>query len=1261
MRKADNNRIHLYSAVTAIGLAVALLVLSMSLLITRAKYVAEVGGGSLDYNTQQAYEVESQSELINAIKSGCDYVQLSNKLKGPIIMTGDALDLKNDLTLDLNGNEIERNNRNNLLNVPTGKTLNVVDTAGGGGLYNPIGSVLNVTGGTLNVFGGVFESGPRPKEYFSTLCANTQTESLTPSQVETFTHGDVIDVGQVFTVNADGTWTPQAKAQPRPAVRSDGNTGNIYFDVDYKGGGAETLIERDTYGYVAVAGETNDRFTDFNVADAVHAYGYYVKAARDGNGKVVSGSPYTGTYNADGTPTDLTDLVQVMFFSYDKDILYSGEGNPAGVPNYAAVSMQSGNLTVDVNSTAGAARTSLAGSFYSYFGTWHTSCIYITGGVMTVSTTGEFATVDPDDLPAVQKGVETRSNSAKFSEGACILSVGRDGTRATGGKLQLNKLQSATAYNGSVISVSGGEVTLRDANITKHATISHSDDPFAVADSAGNGAEHGGEFPADRQYRDAAVFVNGGALELIGSVQNGNKTVNIEVNKDIGKGLDKYGKENINIVGVGKTALYGDVPQTTFGILARGRSDSDTASSMTGDNVAVNMHGGHSYGVFGTRGEISLTDGSITLDSDSYCYGVYAINKTSVSELLPDGTTVSRAVKINLHNTDVTIGGVKQYQATDIPTETEWLNAQGDPVSAGATGAMRAASIGVYLDSSEYAGGAVLMDRSNIRSQEMGVAVRGGNLTFRGGGAIAAYNASAVYLGDGNIDFEAGQDADGNEKVGVNNVDNYTVTSFINRLGTGSTTCSIEDANTADNEAIRAGKHCYEIYVPWDAAADSITRYENANGIRVVGGRLKASGKLTVNFRGLYNDNDNIEIAAVADKVYGNASNYGRLVVKSFAVACVQSGEHRDEFENINLKYADINTSVGGGVKVQGGKIVLGDENSALQDITVTAAGHVHGTKEYRVGNTNANTNHDNWRFYANYSGGHAVLARSGSIEIYHGTYTAAYCNSVSASSNIGDVLPTITIYDGEFAGNLTHSAGANPGLAIASGAMSHYGLKVMGGAKIRIEGGAFDGKNGAAMIRGNSETDRALVEVCAGTFGTENSQDGINVLDFSSVHFGAYTETELLTKGYSSAAQRQQAITVHAALFPISVNSLLNDFAANQIGVYVHYGSYLIHNWWFVSAWSGKPIPLGIGTVEGNTENVTFRIFGLDVNDTANVNNNVYDQPVPTNGQTINGVWVTPAGWLPNNKRIRADVLNGIAHRDCSLSAQKVYYPATA
>ncbi len=1188
MKRRLSQRNTVILAIAAICLAMALFIVSLTLTITGARYVTEIGGGNgdLPYETQTPFDVSSQTELFNAINSGYGYVKLSDKLTGPIIMTGDELDLKRDLTIDLNGKEIQRSSRKSLLSIPTDTTLTIIDTAGGGGLYNPVGSVLTVGGGSLNVFGGMFESGPRPEEYYTTL--NTASENYQ------FHNAEVM----IEQYKQDTTQIGKAMAMPILPVRDENSiaahSGNLYFDVEIGG------IKRDTYCYVVVSGETSDDFATFNKDEADYAYSYFINEygnyiGYDENNLDFTvgdgGSSEEGEEEAEGEIVEGGEAVEgeeeaepaaararaagansyrhVMVFGYYDDIAMSNRKADDDTENYAAVVMKSGSLNINVigseKSVRGARTVRKAGSFYSYFGTWHTSCIYITGGEMNVSTSGEIATVDPADLPEVMPA-DTRDNSAKFSENACIFS--------RGGTLNITKLHSATAYNGSVISVSDGIVTLNDANITKHATISHADSPFDIAEVLPSGASNGvaTEFPADRQYRDAAIFLNGGQLHLNGSTNaDGSKTVNVTVNKDIAAGLDKYGADKINMTnasGTGNTALYREVPMTTFAVLSRGRNGGTTASGLVCTDVAIRMQGSHSYGVFGTRGEIELTDGSITLDDDGYCYGVYAVNKTS---------DISRAVNIELHNTDIKIGELQTYignkpvSSAWVDNSSEWKNAYGQNVAATADGAMRAASIGVYLDSSQFRGGAVLMDNSKIYSQEMGVAVNGGNLTFRNGGAISAYNASAVYLNGGNILFE-----NGDGRLGVDNADNYAIDCKLNRMG---------DVNASD-----ARTHSYGMYVPWQATDSSIERYENENGIRVVGGVLKADGKLTVAFHGLYNDED--YTSSTTTDAY---ANYSKLVVRSFAIACIQTGasiEQENLDYNIDIKYADITSAVGGGVKVQGGNIRLGNENSVKKDISVKTTGSVCGTNLYNVSNLMGGSNYDAWKFYANLSGGYAVVARGGSIDIYNGTYTAAYCDGVAATSDDGNTVDTVVnIYDGDFRGNMKFSGNAlgHPN----GGPESHYGVKVMGKANVNIYGGTYDGRNGGAMVRGKSVTEKAVVKIYQGTFGElletnkSDGQDGFNVYEFSTVYFGARSESELAGLSYT---QRKDLIKVYANYFPISVNELFFADSTNisDIRVYVYYGKYFARD---------TANTRGIGSVGGKVYDTLFYIYGLGTN----------------------------------------------------------------
>ncbi len=1206
MKKETGNKKNtkLYAALAVFCFAAALLVVSFSIVVTHAKYVTEIGGGTVDFETQSPFQVQSQQDLVNAIKSGYGSVQIKKDLDGPIIMTGDSLELINDLVLDLNGNEIERNNRESLLSVPTGRSFTIVDSAGGGGLYNPIGTVLSVSGGELNVYGGMFESGPRPSEYFSTLKEKIEYQG---DNIK-----NLIDTGSTYDLGENGSIdTTRPVLRPRLAVRGYGvegvrYMGNVYFDEPYG-----TEIERDTYCYVMPEGETGENFATFDTEEADFSYIYYVDER--------------------GYPTDSTDGKRVMIFGYTSDIAYSYKNGSNEAPNYAAVKMFSGELNVNVEAGAEGSRGRSAGSFYQYFGTWQTSCIYMEGGVMTVSTSGEIATVDPNSLPALRDG-ETRENSAKYGESACLLSITKtdaDGNPlGEGGTLDIRKLASATSYNGSVISLSGGNVTLYDANITKNATISHGDDPFSVVSEGGTDGSAGNEFPSDRQYRDAALFLNGGALTLEGQDDRAKtKSVNIIVNKDINNKKAKaagrtdvqtYPEETIgDSLGGGKYRPY----NSTFGILSRGRNKLKP-SSFEAKNLAVTMHGAYSYGIFGTRGKVKIADGSITLDSDSHCYGVYAVNRTEA--IGADGG--KRAVNVELVNTNIELGdltGNPTYEGSgNLPEEDAWISRSGEFLGSDyAEGAMRAASCGVYLDSSEYKGGEVTLDNSMIYSRELGVSVYDGTLTFRNGGGITAYNASAVCLSGGDIIFE------NNSSTSVPS--NYEINCDINRMGTGvSSGCSA----TAD-EATAAGTHRYEIYLPYqrvmtDGDGNRMT-YANENGIRVVGGSLISEGKLTMDFRGLYNDYD-MYVTRAQHSSAGEYSNYDRVKIKSFAVACINQEAEKDETTvpaNINIKYANIISSVGGGVKVQGGTITLGDETRTADefesDISVHTTGHVHLNDACYASYEQLGTT---WQFFPNLSGGHAVIARGGNIDVYNGTYTADNSNSVAASDEGGEAI-VINIHNGTFTGNMYNHGGTtgNPTdthkwdntkptwgdktlqRVQAMGPSTYYGLKVMGAAMVNIKNGTFGGKNGGALVygSGSAANDRAVVKIEKGVFnsgeylnnGVATKADCFNASDYSTIYFGALTKTELAS--YTTYKERQDLIKMDAVNTTISVTTLLpikrtvtdingspKNIVDTDIKIYVYYGTYNV-----------GANPSGIGYISPEIAGADFYIYGYGKN----------------------------------------------------------------
>lgn len=148
-----------------------LIVTLMSVSLTQGRYSKELTSGSeysgsLEYIVSEQVEIHSVDEFFSAIENGYSNIKVSDDVDNPLIITGSVSDVNSDLTIDLNGHELQRNNREPMLNVTEGVRLTIIDTSEKqtGSFYNPVGSVLRISGGTLTVAAGLFESGPRDGE-----------------------------------------------------------------------------------------------------------------------------------------------------------------------------------------------------------------------------------------------------------------------------------------------------------------------------------------------------------------------------------------------------------------------------------------------------------------------------------------------------------------------------------------------------------------------------------------------------------------------------------------------------------------------------------------------------------------------------------------------------------------------------------------------------------------------------------------------------------------------------------------------------------------------------------------------------------------------------------------------------------------------------------------------------------------------------------------------------------------------------------------
>lgn len=659
-------------SITLIALfaALALLFTAAGLAFTHARYVTEIGGvgtfgeqnNDLPFEVQTPISVKSQKDLVNAIESGYGYVEIGGSgddtISGSIIMTGDTLDLKRDLTIDLKGNEIQRNNAASLLSITPGTTLTIIDTVGGGGLYNPIGTVLNVMGGDVKAYGGRFESGPRPVEYYSKLYYTTETGDATAgkTQIALKTQNVVVN-GQTQSVSV-----PQFPI--RSATNGAGKPtkyGNVYLDKQVG------ILPADTYCYMIISGTTDDDVTSLDVSGADFSYTY--KSDYDGN-----------TYD-------------VMICAYANDVALSAPASGTA-PHYAAVNMSSG--TLDVNVTVDGNNATEDGSFHSYFGTEETACVYMTGGVMNVSTNGVFSTVDPKDLP---EGVP-----AKQSLGSCIICAGTvmpdSGKAVSGGTLNITKLVSATAYNGSVISMSGGELTLGESHIYKNATLSRTNS-YKFKDDLRSSEESISTYPVGEPFTDAAIFVNGGTVNIT-------KSSTVKVTKS-GALL-----ESNNVTDMEKEDGSTDICRTTFGMLVRGTPA--LKSEVNAADLNFELDGAYSYGLFATRGSVTMHGGRFKVNSENNSYGIYAVNK---SDLYP--------VTLDLRGTHIDVGrasgmdGEPEFQTYNDLSDLSNNKISGitDITDSEKTYKAKNAAIGVYLNSNVTAGGSIYISDVSLKSSAM--------------------------------------------------------------------------------------------------------------------------------------------------------------------------------------------------------------------------------------------------------------------------------------------------------------------------------------------------------------------------------------------------------------------------------------------------------------------------------------------------------------------------------------------------------------
>lgn len=577
------NRLKRKYAILFLAFLLLVQVTLLGVLFTQGRYEEELDSGSdiydgdMEYIVSEQVEVFSVEELIAAIENGYSNIKVSDEVDNPLIITSGVTDVGVDLILDLNGHEIQRNNREPMLNIVNGVRMTVIDTSMSqtGSMYNPVGSVLQVGGGTLTVAAGDFVSGPKKSEYAHSENGVWTAASSVKSSNGLFTlggeGGTLIGTQSVTLYTKDGGSYTEKVGVDMPVIEpyvaetqyTSGSgekywfvNGNMYFDRDcgfnlnYGGG----VMKEDTYLYHVLSDKSVGGSAIAVSGSADFYYTYHVKRSTDGDGK-----PYYEPI----TDESGENIFTVTVYGYN------GVKASAEKTQYATVRMMSGNMYVR------------GGTYAANFGVDTSYGVYASGGYMAVEAGAfdalenavciECAYLNPEESEYLRVSGGTFSSddwdTIRVSQGNMVV---------TGGKFTKNDAVSGDKTS-AIIRVSGGELEVSGSAAQKIQ--------FTLTGSN----QHGIHAAGGSVNIENAVFT-------FGNVNGeGTGSQNVGVFAESGESAVKdVSLANTNI------SIYGENGTGNYGVSAK----SDV--SLSG-NCVVEVHGSSSGGLLAQGGDITYT------------------------------------------------------------------------------------------------------------------------------------------------------------------------------------------------------------------------------------------------------------------------------------------------------------------------------------------------------------------------------------------------------------------------------------------------------------------------------------------------------------------------------------------------------------------------------------------------------------------------------------------------------------------------------
>lgn len=1212
------------------GIFLSLLIITlMTFSLTYARYSDELESdgilsGETEYIVSNQIEVDSVNSFIAAIENGYTNIKIAEDVDNPLIITGGVSDVNSDLTIDLNGHELQRNNREPVLNVTQGVRLTITDSKGGGCFYNPVGSALRVSGGTLTVTSGIFESGPRdgyqdqgqsvsedgrfPSEY--ALHNGTTWETGAGAELSSTAYSvSYYEKTGTGTENLSYSLSSEKTSMPlivpyiekRVSMTDEGETthfyvnGNMYFE-----NAVSSYFPADTYLYYTLAGDNventnmaaDDRSADFY-------YTYYV-VQDESTGKL--------TY-ADSSAQNAR-LVTVYGYN-------SVKGTATEQTNFAAIQMESGNLYVR------------GGRYTAYFGKSSTNCVYAAGGLMTVKNAGLEARGQSVCVSInYRSDVDTSEEYLRVDSGTFYSETG-DTIHVTGGMMNVQSgtftknvsSDNSTAGAGkSAIYVSGGVLTVNGTNDNRilfnlngsgiyginvvdssaadtSATVTCADFNFAAASGANGSYNCGIRAAGGTVHTDEVKFTYAGSgSNNFGIYSEGGKivsdTTHFVFNDGIGTGDENKG---IYVEGEASSAtvtngefLFDGGGSYNYGIQVSGGSVSAAYVDFSYSDGSK-----YSYGIYSNSGTVVASDATFTYSGNgSNNFGVYTSGgKITISDGAFDFNAGGN-VSVNYSGSNNC--GIYSAGGSVIVNGGEF---NFHDASASSTG-----HYGIHSASNSGTAGSVECNDAvfTIRgAYSAGILAEGGTVTLGGSkftctvedplhsiGNYKYLSSTAISTEGGNVTLAencyaeistnglgiTSRESEGRSPVILINGDMDLSSTRGTAIYLNGGTLAV-NATVGDDGTISAENYGTIVNVTSAIGTPSGQTSDTAYGW--VMPPEAGSGETPNN---VVDVNNGVFVEG------GSLYSYGTLNVTHKGVdndtSTNYTGTSSTIYQRINTRSFAVRVT-SGNVTIQKGKIINyvggGVYISGSAD-TLVALGYSDGmnTSELQVTTEGAESYSEwisvdgkwsNWQFHLSKTGGPAVEVAGGNLTVYNGSFTAAQGDGIVVRG--GEAL----VVNGQFVGNNAYSA--NGGGAVAGPAGAH-GFKMIGGSAT-IQNGTFgeaaasnvnadlDVKGAGAVIFGTGQNSEGVADIQGGTFSV-GGQAGITIYRYADVTIGE----NVFAEGEAAGMVIESTDAIYAPTIEINGGSFYGRRSSNGDGI-----------------WDGNPyaqITITGGTFKGNS-----------------------------------------------------------------------------